>query len=257
MKTASILFGIIILGTIIVSLLSCSTNKSSTTANTPQIDSNIAYKVVEKLIEKKLINFDKKELDKAWADKHDPKEIEWFPEYKDPGYLNMYFSREYTHIYCLPYNRGGYYIIKLSGESGCDPDEYRFFNYKDGKIERDNNYPKPTLKDFYANADKFPSEAINFFSSLIAEHSYYMDYVKNKLIVHFIPFEYEYRQKIRGHVVPASLRKFFYAKQEANNQYANKKGPYKLPKVIYIWNGEEFVRDPENKPYEEDLSLFE
>lgn len=218
-------------------------------ANTQSItlDANTTYKVLEKLIEEKLIYLKKDALDEAWAKKHDPEYLKIYPKLQDPGFIEIPSGREATEFYCLPRNTGGYYVIELIYELGSPPFDFAFFNYKDGKVERDYNYPKPTLKDFYANADKFPSEAYNLFSEHIADNKYQMCYIDNKLIVHFIAFYYEYPR----YVVPASLQKFFEAKQ-----YRMYYG-YILPSVNYIWNGEEFVRDPDNKPYEEDLTLFE
>ena len=224
-------------------------NSTNTDTKSNALDTNTIYKVLEKLIEEKLIYFNKEDLDEAWAKKHDPEYLKIFTQLQDPGFIFFPVGRECTEFYCLPRNTGGYYVIEQTYELGSAPFDFCFFNYKGGQAERNYNYPKPTLKDFYANADKFPSEAFNLFSAHIADSKYEMYYYDNKLKVYFRAFYYEYGQ---GYVVPTSLQKFF-----EDKQYKEYRGPYKLPSVNYIWNGEEFVRDPDNKPYEEDLTLFE
>ena len=222
---------------------------TNTDTKSNALDTNTTYKVIEKLIEEKLIYFKKEDLDEAWAKKHDPEYLKIYPKLQDPKFIIFYCGRECSEFYCLPRNTGGYCVIEQIGEIASYPFDFRFYNYKNGQVERDYNYPKPSLKDFYANAEKFPSDAFNLFSAHIADNKYQMYYDDNILKVHFIAFYYEYGHGDYGYVVPASLKKFFEAKQYC--------GPYKLPSVNYIWNGEEFVRDPDNKPYEEDLTLFE
>lgn len=258
MKTASILFGIIILGTIIVSLLSCSTNKSSTTANTPQIDSNIAYEVVETLIDKQFVTLvTESDLKEAWEHRnnYDSEDIEYLKEHGwerclTPESIRIYLMGPACEVFhCFACNSGGYCVLELLYD-GFDTEKVNFYFYKDDQIENYDKCPEPSLSDYFANADKLPSEVFNYFSQIITEKNYIYNFIGNKLEVSLhIPLEFHYGGEYN---LPAPFKKYFEAKRYRDSEW----GEYEHPMVPYIWNGEEFVRAPEYKP-EEDLSLFE
>lgn len=166
MKSILSLVVILLIGITMITLLSRCTNKQKVGTNTyknSRPDLDIAYQVVEKLIEEKFVYVSKTDLDHAWAYKNNPEKIKIFPRFKDPGYIDVAHGKYEIEFYCFPRNDGGYYVIEVVSEVGCDPDDFAFFNYKDGKVERANNNHKPSLKDFAISADQIPSALLDFF----------------------------------------------------------------------------------------------
>ncbi|MBO7568408.1 MAG: hypothetical protein J6T60_15080 [Bacteroidales bacterium] len=237
---------------------STSTNTStSTDSSISPLDKTIAYEVVETLIDKQFVTLvTESDLKEAWEHRnnYDSEDIEYLKEHGwerclTPESIRIYLMGPACEVFhCFACNSGGYCVLELLYD-GFDPESVNFYFYKDGQIEKQDNYsPKPSISDIYANADKFPSEVVDYLSDMFARTAT-IDFRHNKLFYSWSAFAYDWDTK--QFIIPKSLQKFYNAKKDAEGKVHN------LPSVEYIWNGEEFVRDPENKPYEEDLSLFE
>ena len=162
---------------------------------------------------------------------------------QDPEFVEASPGDGMMRLHCYPYKNGGYYVLVIFDEV-CDcPGAYRyeFFDYKDGNLTKAKSLlPKPTINDFYANADKFPKDIFNILKPRATGNVFhYYDYDSHKLTASFEGFEWD-----GGYDVPAPLKKYYEAKEAS------------FPSITYIWDGEKFIRDPECEPYEEDLSLF-
>ena len=235
-----------------------STNTStSTDSSISPLDKTIAYEVVETLIDKQFVTLvTESDLKEAWEHRnnYDSEDIEYLKEHGwerclTPESIRIYLMGPACEVFhCFACNSGGYCVLELLYD-GFDPESVNFYFYKDGQIEKQDNYsPKPSISDIYANADKFPSEVVDYISDMFARTAT-IDFRHNKLFYSWSAFAYDWDTK--QFIIPKSLQKFYNAKKDSEGKVHN------LPSVEYIWNGEEFVRDPENKPYEEDLSLFE
>ena len=230
---------------------------TNTTSYAVSLDKTIVYEVAEKLIQNKLVSFKKEDLDEEWKSKknYDTEHINYLKEHGYDRCLTSESIRVYLGgpaweiIHCFPCNSGGYCVLYLLYD-GFDTEKVNFYFYKDDKIENYDKCPEPSLSDYFANADKLPSEVFNYFSQIITEKNYIYNFIGNKLEVSLhIPLEFHYGGEYN---LPAPFKKYFEAKRYRDSEW----GEYEHPMVRYVWNGEEFVRDPEYKP-EEDLSLFE
>ena len=193
---------------------------------------SIAYEVVEKMVDNKLVPFKKDALE-CIGQKYIAENINRISVH--PGDGSMY-------LHCFPMNGGGYYVPVVWNEV-CDcPVAYRYeyYTYKDGNLTKAKSLiPKPTINDFYANADQLPANVSAILKQRIADNTYYYFAKDSAICVSFEGIEWD-----GEYVVPEPLKKFFDSKR--NN----------FPHINYIWDGGKFIRDPEDKPYEEDLSLF-
>ena len=211
------------------------TELSETESSAPEssTESSIAYEVTELLVDKKLINITRDDLDNF-----DKQNLE-----QDPNHIVVSPGDGIMRLHCYPYKSGGYYVAVI-WDVVCDcPGEYRYeyFTYKDGNVTKAKSlFPKPTINDFYSNADKFPKDVYNILKQRIAGNTYYYFYYEgNNLTASFDGFEWD-----GGYDVPKQFKKYYETKEAS---FAN---------ITYIWDGEKFVRDPQTAPYEEDLALF-
>ena len=211
------------------------TELSETESSAPEssTESSIAYEVTELLVDKKLINITRDDLDNF-----DKQNLE-----QDPNHIVVSPGDGIMRLHCYPYKSGGYYVAVI-WDVVCDcPGEYRYeyFTYKDGNVTKAKSlFPKPTINDFYSNADKFPKDVFNILKQRISENTYYYFYYDgNNLTASFDGFEWD-----GGYEVPKQFKKYYETKEAS---FAN---------ITYIWDGEKFVRDPQTAPYEEDLALF-
>ena len=223
-----------------LALLSCgggntnqSQNNTDSTA-TPEPTPAIAYEVAKKISEIDPTWFSKEEfdkLDKVWTESDN--DYFCFFQIGDPMF----------YIECFPLKSGGYYAVEMiSKVCDCPGDyEYLHYIYKDGNLSKTGSLlPKPTLNDFYSNADKFPKAVQTHLKDAVENRTDYSFVTSsNGLEVTFQGFEYD-----GDYDVPKSM-KTYYAKKGA--VFAN---------ITYIWDGEKFIRDPQTSPYEEDLNLF-
>ena len=141
---------------------------------------------------------------------------------------------------CFPKGNDGYLVlfaIVIPDGYGVT-EEYNFFTYKNGVIAKTKDFlPKPQITDFYANSNQFPKDAVEALNEMINDDysrlCYYSDNAFN------IGFPYD------SDNLPTPLRKF---KRKEEPQF---------PTIRYLWDGEKFVRDPKDKPLEEDLKYFD
>lgn len=246
-------------------MTNCKSNRNSTANTQPdemitQPETSIVYKVVEKLIDKQLVYLKKEDLDEECEKKknYDTETINYLKEHGYDRCLTSESIRIYLGgpaweiVHCFPCKSGGYCVLYLLYD-GFDTERVNFYHYKDDKIENYDKCPEPSLCDYFANADKFPSDVFNYFSQIITEKKYIYNFIGNKLEVSIPIPTYEYHYERGEYDVPAPLKKYYDAKRCRDSKW----GEYEHPMVPYIWNGEVFVLDPDYKPYKEDLSLFE
>ena len=165
-----------------------------------------------------------------------------FFEHED-GNFSMYW-----YLYFYPKKSGGYEVIVEITGAGGDAYEpiynYEKFICQDDKITKAENIVDMKITDFYSNSDKFPKAAVEAIETAIKEHPD-IGIGDNKITASFNPWYWEEYDNDFVQVLPKPLEGF-----------EDKEGDV-FPSISYIWNGEKFIRDPECKPYEEDLSLFD
>lgn len=194
---------------------------------------SIAYEVVEKMVEKEFAGFEKNALE----------HIEQKDIVENLNRIRVYPGDGSMSLHCYPMNGGGYYV-PVVWDDFCDcPVNFHYgdYTYKDGNLTKTKSLiPKPSINDFYTNADQIPANVSAILKQRIADHSYYYFTKDSAIMVTFEGFDWD-----GEYDVPAPLKKY-YEKKRSN-----------FPGINYIWNGEKFIRDPEDNLYEEDLSLFE
>ena len=121
---------------------------------------------------------------------------------------------------CFPLNDGSYFVMFTVIETG----DYEHYLY-----------------DYYSNADKFPKKVVDALKEEIQFYSYTYVQENDKLIVTFNPWACDET----GCSLPEDLQCF-----ESEDSYCQ------FPTIEYTWKNGQFVRDPESKPREEDLSYF-
>lgn len=144
---------------------------------------------------------------------------------------------------CFPFTKGGYFVIFRDFDfCDCAHIAYYTYIYRDGRLTKDETLlPDPRIDDYYSNADKFPEEGRKALEMLMTENNYLYDANTGQLNVNFSIWECdEY-----GSHMPVALKGF------------DRKDDDPVPTIAYNWNGEKFVRDPQNKPLTEDLAYFE
>ena len=135
---------------------------------------------------------------------------------------------------CLPIKTGGYYIIYIDNLYSEDSKDYTLF-YKDGKmteIPKSQLYPQPTIDDFYTNANQIPKEIHDLLANEIENNLIYLYHENNDLLNVWLGDP----------------------KSESLNQLKNDGFPF--PMRLYIWDGERFVPDPDDKPQTIDMKYF-
>ncbi len=151
-------------------------------------------------------------------------------------------AMSFHNLDCFAMNDGGFFVCFRS--YGYMEPVVETFIYKDGVLSKTDlqKYMQPlTINDFYSNADKFPKPAYDCLTSIIESKLKYM-VSDGKLNIGMEVWQVGEN----GYEIPAALSGF------------EEKDPNELtPEIQLIWNGEKFVRDPENKPVEEDLKYFE
>jgi len=206
---------------------SADTATTATTTEQPQASPDkerIAYNILNTIAEIKVDNFDKDAFN----------EIYWNGENDYYEHLELIFD-EYAYFFdCFPLKNGGYYVLFQN----------QTFTYKDGKLVKGPNFlPKPSIDDFFADADKFPKDARDAIQKKVetASSAYYeLDTEQLLMYVRIRSYDKE------GNVsFPKALEKLI-----ALDTYDDVPYDMRYPNVRYIWNGEQFVRDPENKPLE-------
>ncbi len=164
-----------------------------------------------------------------------------FFEHED-GNFSMYW-----YLYFYPKKSGGYEVIVEITGAGGDAYEpiynYEKFICQDDKITKAENIVDMKITDFYSNSDKFPKAAVEAIETAIKEHPD-IGIGDNKITATFNPWYWEESDNGFVQVLPKPLEGF-----------EDKDGDV-FPSITFIWDGEKFIRDPECKPYEEDLSLF-
>ena len=154
------------------------------------------------------------------------------------------FSR-YWYNYFFPKKDGGYIVIAEVTNAGGDAYEptynYHIYDCKDGKIADAAKILKPTANDYYSNFADFPKAAADAIKKAIDNSTRY-NVVNSKTVeVTFFPWSFEGDDpEDAEYVLPKALRGF------------NSKQGDQFPSITYKWDGEQFVRDPESKPLQED-----
>ncbi|MBQ3658351.1 MAG: hypothetical protein II956_16155 [Bacteroidales bacterium] len=155
-----------------------------------------------------------------------------------------HISYEGMRLDCFPLKSGGYFVIKTDMiMDNCEYETYGSYVYSKSEIKPNNVLlPCPKINDYYSNADKFPEAARKELEEkILTKTRYYYD--SGALTVTFDPHccnednpEIRLAEPILG--------------------LAAKEGQ-RVPVISYTWDGEKFVRNPENKPLEEDIAYFE
>ena len=163
---------------------------------------------------------------------------------RDDGNFSLYW-----YNYFFPKKSGGYDIIVVATNAGGDAYEptyeYSRFAYSNGQLTRADKIIDLSINDFYSNADQFPEAGADGIKDAIENSPRYSDIDETSLSVTFFPWTFEGDDPEEAEfVLPVVLSGF-----------DNKEGD-KFPKIRFVWDGETFVRDPENKPIEEDLKYF-
>ncbi len=185
----------------------------------------IAYNILSAIAEIKVDDFGKDAFN----------EIYWNGENDYYEHLELHIFDEYAYFFdCFPLKNGGYYVLFQN----------QTFTYKDGKLVKGPNFlPKPSIDDFFADADKFPKDARDAIQKKVeTASSAYYDKDAEQLLVYVGIRSYDKEGNVS---FPKALEKLI-----ALDTYDDVPYDMKYPNVRYIWNGEQFVRAPENKPLE-------
>ena len=162
----------------------------------------------------------------------------WFRWQHDP-----YDEDLEAQLDCFPLNDGSYFVMFAVIETGdYEHYLYDYYVYKDKTLTPTDKYmPTPGINDYYSNADKFPKKVVDALKEEIQFYSYTYVQENDKLIVTFNPWACDET----GCSLPEDLQCF-----ESEDSYCQ------FPTIEYTWKNGQFVRDPESKPREEDLSYF-
>lgn len=185
----------------------------------------IAYNILSAIAEIKVDDFGKDAFN----------EIYWNGENDYYEHLELHIFDEYAYFFdCFPLKNGGYYVL-FQNET---------FTYKDGKLEKGPSFlPKPSIDDFFADADKFPKDARDAIQKKVeTASSAYYEPDTEQLLMYVRIRSYDKEGNVS---FPKALEKLI-----ALDTYDDVPYDMRYPNVRYIWNGEQFVRDPENKPLE-------
>ncbi len=185
----------------------------------------IAYNILSAIAEIKVDDFGKDAFN----------EIYWNGENDYYEHLELHIFDEYAYFFdCFPLKNGGYYVLFQN----------QTFTYKDGKLVKGPNFlPKPSIDDFFADADKFPKDARDAIQKKVeTASSAYYDKDAEQLLVYVGIRNHDKEGNVS---FPKALEKLI-----ALDTYDDVPYDMKYPNVRYIWNGEQFVRAPENKPLE-------
>ncbi|MBO4772039.1 MAG: hypothetical protein J5595_05840 [Bacteroidales bacterium] len=137
---------------------------------------------------------------------------------------------------CLPHKNGGYMVLLFVEDmSEMQMNTYVFY-YNDGEISNPTNVlPYPTMDDYYSNAAQFPKDAYDAIAEVAKYAVYTYDTDTKQLQISFL---------------------LFYSDDEIIKKYMAARKSLSGPKILYAWDGEKFVRTPDSKPFDEDLSIF-
>ena len=214
------------------------------TANTVELN-ELTLKILKEKLKVEGVTVDKITNSSKGVFNNKEYEDEWFKFFKhDDGNFSSYW---YNYFY--PKKDGGYVVITVETNAGGDAYEptyeFHFYDCKDGKISDNTTLLKPTANDFYANFADFPKATAEAINEAISEHPRYNVVDSKKVEVTFSPWYLEGDDPYDAELVlPKPLKGF-----------DNKKGEI-FPKITYIWDGEQFVRDPEYKPLQEDAKYL-
>lgn len=152
--------------------------------------------------------------------------------------MNISFGTDklVVNLNCLPHKKGGYFAL-LSTENIMEMqmDTYTFY-YNNGEISNPTDaLPYPTMEDYYSNAAQFPKDAHDAIEESAKYVVYHYDPTEKQLIVTFM---------------------LLFSEDEIARKYMAARTEFTGPKILYTWNGEQFVRKPDCKPFDEDLSIF-
>ena len=153
----------------------------------------------------------------------------------------------YWYLYFYPKKSGGYeVVVEITGAGGdaYEPSySYKKYLFQNDKITQCDNVLDMKITDFYSNSDKFPKEGAEAIKTAIIDKPFF-DVDSNKIAASFDPSFLEGDDYDWQRTLPEPLEGFM-----------DKDGDT-FPTISYIWDGEHFVPDPNNKPYEEDLKYF-
>ena len=153
----------------------------------------------------------------------------------------------YWYLYFYPKKSGGYeVVVEITGAGGdaYEPSySYKKYLFQNDKITQCDNVLDMKITDFYSNSDKFPKEGAEAIKTAIIDKPFF-DVDSNKIAASFDPSFLEGDDYDWQRTLPEPLKGFLDKKEQT------------FPIISYIWDGEHFVPDPKNKPYEEDLKYF-
>ena len=153
----------------------------------------------------------------------------------------------YWYLYFYPKKSGGYeVVVEITGAGGdaYEPSySYKKYLFQNDKITQCDNVLDMKITDFYSNSDKFPKEGAEAIKTAIIDKPFF-DVDSNKIAASFDPSFLEGDDYDWQRTLPEPLKGFLDKKEQT------------FPIISYIWDGEHFVPDPNNKPYEEDLKYF-
>ncbi len=216
------------------------TAEAEPTANTVELN-ELTMKILKEKLHVEGVTADKISKSSKGVFNNKEYEDEWFRFFKhDDGNFSMYW-----YHYFFPKKDGGYIVIAEETNAGGDAYEptysYHLYECKDGKITDAAKILKPTANDYYSNFADFPKATAEAINEAINDRTRY-EVVDSKTVeVTFFPWSFEGDDPEDAEfVLPKPLKGF-----------DSKKGD-KFPKITFIWDGEQFARDPASKPLQED-----
>ena len=185
-----------------------------------------AYTILQTLMQQYDVPFTQENIDEAeWGD-------------DDSEGLYCHFGAEPVNylLHCFPHKNGGYMAILLAEDLSTFEFRNYAFYYKDGEMTNPTDVlPYPTMEDYYSNADQFPKPAYFALSTVVEYPIYNYDRAKKQLQVTFM---------------------LLLSENDFVKKYMKARKAMIGPQITYTWDGEQFVRTPDNKPFDEDLSIF-
>ena len=198
-------------------------------AKKPQHNNKPAYVILQKMLLQYNLPFTQKDVDKInW---NSPETID-----KDGMYCYFFTYPIGVRLQCLPHADGGYIaLLYVENQETFRMENYTFY-YKDGEMTNPTDIlPAVSIDDFYTNAAEFPKDVYDELTKLISYPVYIYDPADSKLKTTFV---------------------LLYSDSEAIRKYGQARKSTSGPQIFHTWDGRQFVRRADSKPFDEDLSIF-
>ena len=185
-----------------------------------------AYVILQTMMQKYDVTFTQENLDGAdWGS----------PE--EEGLICRFGAEPVNYsLICFPHKKGGYLAVLFAEDmSTFELNSYTFY-YEDGEITNPSDVlPFPTIDDYYSNAAQFPKDAHDEIANLIGYPIYNYEPSTKQLTATYL---------------------LLFSESDVIKKYMQARKAMTGPQIHYTWDGEQFVRIPTSKPFDEDLSIF-